>query len=453
MSVPIPSYAGPEAARLITIKDATATAGAQQTAETLAVGGTAGLLVLVVVWLAYELRRRFGPLDRTMLSLRAIADGDTSVVVDADGADDEIGRLAGTVEALRQNAENLVTLRRAQSRRMRRQASLIRAQMTALADTVPPDSRREILAELAEIEAGDAEPSSDEVAEDTGLIARVLERLTTRIGAQQGELQRLVAELREALAAKTAFVALQQELRIARTLQSSMLPASPPATDGVAVVGLMRAAEEVGGDFYDFFRLADGRLAVAIADVSGKGVPAAIFMAVTRTLLRATAALEPEPAQCLARVNAALAEANEQLLFVTMVYGVLDPATGRFAYANAGHNPPALVPAAGGGPPRLLDPLGDLCLGVLPDLDFREAVLLLDPGDRLFLYTDGITEGMRVDGEVFGTDRLADALEAGRGLGVEAHAVAVIRAVDAFEDGASQSDDRTCVIFELGSAG
>jgi len=219
--------------------------------------------------------------------------------------------------------------------------------------------------------------------------------------------------------------------------------------DGVAVAGLMRAAEEVGGDFYDFFRLADGRLAVAIADVSGKGVPAAIFMAVTRTLLRATAALEPEPAQCLARVNAALAEANEQLLFVTMVYGVLDPTTGRFAYANAGHNPPALVPAAGG-KPRLLDPLGDLCLGVLPDLDFRESVLLLEPGDRLFFYTDGITEGMRVDGEVFGTDRLADALEAGRGLGVEGHAAAVIRAVDAFEDGASQSDDRTCVIFELG---
>jgi sigma-B regulation protein RsbU (phosphoserine phosphatase) len=371
------------------------------------------------------------------------------VAVEADGRDDEIGRLAGTVESLRRNAEHLDALRRAQGRRMRRQASLVRAQMTALADTVPPEARGGILAELAEIEATGEALSPDEVAEDTGLIARALERLTTRIGAQQGELQRLVAELREALAAKTALVALSEQLRIARTLQSSMLPTRPPAADGVAVAGVMRAAEEVGGDFYDYFPLADGRLAVAIADVSGKGVPAAIFMAITRTLLRATAALEPEPGRCMARVNAALAEANEQLLFVTMVYGVLDPATGRLTYVNAGHNPPVLMPAAGGGPPLLLAPLGDLCLGVLPDLAFREAELSLAPGDRLFLYTDGLTEGMRADGEAFGTDRLLAALAAGRGLAVEAQAAAAVRAVDAFEAGAVQSDDRTCVILEL----
>lgn len=447
VSVPIPGYAGPEAARLITIKDATATAGAQRTVETAAVAGTAGLLVVVILWLALELRRRFRPLDRTVLSLRAIAAGDTSVAVEADGRDDEIGRLAGTVESLRRNAENLEALRHAQGRRMRRQASLIRAQMTSLADTVPAEARGEILAELAEIEAPGETLSPDEVAEDTGLIARALQRLTTRVGAQQGELQRLVAELREALAAKTALVALGEQLKIARTLQSSMLPSRPPATEGVAVAGLMRAAEQVGGDFYDYFRLPDGKLAVAVADVSGKGVPAAIFMAITRTLLRATAALEPEPARCLARVNKALAEVNEQLLFVTMVYGVLDPATGRLAYANAGHNPPVLLPA-GDAPPLLLKPLGDLCLGVLPDLVFREAELQLNPGDGLFLYTDGITEGMRVGGEEFGTDRLLEALTAGRGLSVEAQAAAAVRAVDDFEAGAEQSDDRTCVVLE-----
>jgi sigma-B regulation protein RsbU (phosphoserine phosphatase) len=185
---------------------------------------------------------------------------------------------------------------------------------------------------------------------------------------------------------------------------------------------------------------------VTIADVSGKGVPAAIFMAVTRTLLRATAALEPEPARCIARVNAALAEANEQLLFVTMVYGVLDPASGRFAYVNAGHNPPVLTPA--GGPPRYLASLGDPCLAIVPDHVFRETSIALGPGDRLFLYTDGITEGMRASGEEFGTDRLLEALAAAQGLAVQAQAAAVVAAVDAFEAGAPQSDDRTCVNSE-----
>jgi len=212
----------------------------------------------------------------------------------------------------------------------------------------------------------------------------------------------------------------------------------------------MIPAREVGGDFYDVIPLGDDRIGVAVADVSGKGVPAAFFMLIARTLLRATASFEPSPAACLTRLNDLLAADNEQMLFVTLFFGVLDRRTGTFTYANGGHNPPYLIRD---GRPEELPPTGDMALAVMEELVFSERHCRLAPGDAVFLFTDGVTEAFDPAGEAFGEPRLTGLL--GRGGGDEATALIdrVIDGVLRFTGDAQQADDITCLAVRLRGAG
>jgi sigma-B regulation protein RsbU (phosphoserine phosphatase) len=447
VTVQIAGYAGPDAARLVALRDMTVEAASQRRLELIGGAGVVLIILAALGWLFSYLRHSFRPLDGAIRSLRAIAAGDTSVGLDP-GGDDEIGRIAGTVEALRQNAMSLEQLRRSKARQRRRQELLIRRQMTTLADTFDDTARGEIMAELAEIESLAASSRGVEGnQEEMGLVATTLEKLTGRVIAQHRSLQELVAELREALAAKTSLVALQQELEIARTIQKAVLPQPPPPHPRFAVFGSMQAAEEIGGDFYDFFQPDADHLAITIADVSGKGVPAAFFMAISRTLLRATAALEHDPGACVGRVNEALALDNPQLMFVTLFYGILDLRTLRLTYVNAGHNPPALHRR--GEDPVFIAPTAGLSLGVMAGHTYREGILDLAPGDRLFLYTDGVTEAMDRARQLFGEDRLLAELTSTASLPVAAQTAAVVAAVKSFEAGAPQSDDITSVNLEI----
>ncbi|HET6467196.1 MAG TPA: SpoIIE family protein phosphatase [Geminicoccaceae bacterium] len=446
-TIRIDGYSGPDVARLVAIQDATGSAEAQRRLEIGGLAAVAALTLLVLAWLYGYLRRSFRPLESAIRSLRAIAAGDTSVSLDAERGRDEIGRIAGTVEALRHNAISLEQLRRSRARQRRRQELLIRRQMTALADTFDDNSRGAIMAELAEIEAMAGRQDPEGSREEMALVATTLEKLTGRVIQQHRALQELVAELREALAAKTSLVALQQELEIARTIQSSVLPPPPPPHSRFAVLGSMQPAEEIGGDFYDFFQPDENHLAIAIADVSGKGVPAAFFMAISRTLLRATAALERDPGSCIARVNDALAADNPELMFVTLFYGVLDLRTHRLTYVNAGHNPPVLQRK--GREPCFVDGTGGISLAVMAGNPYCEGTLDLAPGDRLFLYTDGFTEAMDRDGRPFGEPRLLEEIDATAALPIAEQTAALVGAVKRFEAGARQSDDITCVNLEI----
>ena len=252
-----------------------------------------------------------------------------------------------------------------------------------------------------------------------------------------------LALVREALSNRDRLVALGRELDVARDMQASVLPQSFPATDRYQTHGLMVPAKEVGGDFYDFFALGEDRLGVAIGDVSGKGIPAALFMMACRTLLRSRALEGGTPHQCLDYVNGLLSEDNENCMFVTLFYGVLDAASGVFDYCNGGHNPPRVV--HGDGQVVSLPTTRDVALGVLPGHEFKHDTLQLQAGDTLFLYTDGVTEAEGPGSEEFGEKRL-DALLAGIDqAGCEEVSSLVLDHVREFAGENPQSDDITCV--------
>ncbi len=226
-----------------------------------------------------------------------------------------------------------------------------------------------------------------------------------------------VRHLRTAAADRDRLVALERDLKIASSIQRSFLPTDPPADDGRSCFALHAAmipAQEVGGDFYDHFWLDEGRLGVVIGDVSGKGVPAALLMAVTRTLLRACVPRGDDPGACLEEVNRLLLRDTSADRFVTLFYAVLDAHRGELRYANAGHNPPLLLRAAGTVEPL---PGSGLVVGIVPKTTYETRTVRIEPGDRLFLYTDGIPEAMDAHRKQFSAERMETVLRDSGGTG------------------------------------
>ncbi|MDR0898364.1 MAG: serine/threonine-protein phosphatase [Oscillospiraceae bacterium] len=214
--------------------------------------------------------------------------------------------------------------------------------------------------------------------------------------------------------------------------------------------GLVEPAREVGGDYYDVFPLDDGRAAVVIADVSGKGVVAAEFMGIARSIIRDSAQRHPTPADAFTDANARMCAINEGGLFVTAFMGFLAPMTGQFQYANAGHNYP-LLRRAGGAYDWLKPPRADFVLAGITGKAYTPYEMTLAPGDALFLYTDGATEAMNPRGEFYGNDRLRAVLDrcAAEGLSPFGLREAVREDIARFTDGADQSDDLTLLAVEI----
>ena len=197
---------------------------------------------------------------------------------------------------------------------------------------------------------------------------------------------------------------MEQELLLARQIQRTFLPHSLPELPGWSLDVRWRTAREVGGDFYDIFDLPDGRLGLVMADVADKGMPAALFMVLTRTLVRATVQSATSPAEVLRRVNDALVPDAQQGMFITLVYAVLDLKTGELEYANAGHNPPLLLRNRSLSVEQLEK--SGMALGVLDGSQMEERQVQLEPGDYLVFYTDGVTEAFSPEGEMYGEERL-----------------------------------------------
>ena len=254
---------------------------------------------------------------------------------------------------------------------------------------------------------------------------------------------RHMAEWKDALAARDKLVALQNELDVATKMQQSILPTTFPKGPDYRIHGSMEAARSVGGDFFDVMNLEGGRIGLAIADVSDKGVPAALFMMSSRTLLKGSAIGVHDPGQVLFEVNNLLNEDNESAMFVTTFYAVFNPRDGAFAYANGGHNPPLLVRADGSS--ELLPLTGGVALGLMPDLEYDQASITLEPGDTMVMYTDGVTEAMNAQEEEFGVERLQETFAGGPPQDCQAANDAVFEAVRAFAGDTPQSDDITCL--------
>ena len=233
---------------------------------------------------------------------------------------------------------------------------------------------------------------------------------------------------------------IENELHIARGIQMAMLPKTfPPFPERseIDMYASLQPAKEVGGDLYDFF-IRDEKLFFCIGDVSGKGVPASLVMAVTRSLFRTLSSHESSPQRIVTRLNDALADMNESNMFVTFYLGILDLSNGHLRYCNAGHNAPQLVTPE---PAKPLPVIPNLPLGVMPGVDYIEQKARLRNGEGIFLYTDGLTEAEDLTHALFGEERLQACLDAS--LGAQKQAAAIIESIGRHVGDAEQSDDLT----------
>jgi sigma-B regulation protein RsbU (phosphoserine phosphatase) len=242
---------------------------------------------------------------------------------------------------------------------------------------------------------------------------------------------------------------MERELEVAREIQSSFLPEALPVESGWSVGSFWRAARQVGGDFFDFFRFAsdqDGRRwGIVVADVADKGVPAALYMALSRTLIRTVGLSRVDPSSTLARVNDLLLSDSRSDLFVTVIYGVWEPEENHLVYANGGHNPPLCL-RADGTVEILTD--NDIVLGVLPAVPMSNRNVEIEPGDVVILYTDGVPDAINATEEEFGLDRLIQVANTNRHRSAPEIVDAIRRSVTRFVGGTPQFDDLTLVVLK-----
>ena len=254
-----------------------------------------------------------------------------------------------------------------------------------------------------------------------------------------------IEKWQEATRARDQLVALENELDVASRIQQSVLPSKFLGSDDYTIFGTMQPARNVGGDFFDLISLPDGRIGLLIADVSGKGVPAALFMMSSRILLKSAARRDVSTSQVLAEVNNVLSEDNEACMFVTMLYAVYDPNSGELQYTDGGHDPPVIVRADGHA--GRLPVTEGLALGVISQFEYQQQSYRLSSGDTVILYTDGVTDAMNSEDEILGLDRLLAAFKANPPASAEEAGKRVLALVNDFAGDVPQFDDTTCLIL------
>ena len=254
-------------------------------------------------------------------------------------------------------------------------------------------------------------------------------------------------EWRAALASRDKLVAIQNELDVATKIQQSILPDTFPHVDGCEVYGCMQAARNVGGDFFDVIRLDRGCIGLAVADVSDKGVPAALFMMSSRTLLKGAAVGLGKPGAVLEEVNDLLHETNDASMFVTVFYGVYDPSAKVLTFSNGGHNPPLLVHADGASEELALT--GGIALGAMPGCEYGQTSIQLSPGDLVVFFTDGVTEAINTAEEEFGLEAVKGLFADGTTVSAREAAEMILKAVQDFAGEAPQFDDLTCMTLRV----
>lgn len=298
---------------------------------------------------------------------------------------------------------------------------------------------RRLASAAAEISRGslDTDLPAPESRDEVGELISSFENMRT-------SLKEYIANLRETTAAKER---MESELKIGRTIQMSFLPqVFPPFPDRKEfdLFAKLEPAREVGGDLYGFSLVDDNTLFFSIGDVSGKGVPAALFMAVTKTVMNAVIVPGIDPAAILSRVNTELCRDNEEMMFCTMMCGLLNLQTGECLYSNAGHNPPLVIRASGAGrSAEWLELPAGMLMGINDAVVYRTKKITLEPGDMLLLYTDGVTEAMDETEKLYSEERLFSAVGSSGSDSPEELIAGVLKSVQDFAGGAPQADDIT----------
>ncbi|HTS63566.1 MAG TPA: PP2C family protein-serine/threonine phosphatase [Candidatus Acidoferrales bacterium] len=263
-------------------------------------------------------------------------------------------------------------------------------------------------------------------------LAQEVARLTTAIGREMAQRERL-----------------NRELEIAREVQEHLFPQRLPPAPGLDYCGQCRPAREVGGDYYDFLELPGDRLGIAIGDVSGKGVGAALLMSSLEASLRALAPVVDDPADLMGRVNSLVYQASEPNRYATLFYAEYHPTTRHLTYVNAGHNPPVVLRKRGGTCQVLRLETGGSVIGLLPQ-PYQRGVFSHEAGDLVVLFTDGVSESMNVRDEEWGEERLIELAKACHGLPAQEGMKRILAAAQAFAGSAPQHDDMTLVVLRVG---
>lgn len=252
-----------------------------------------------------------------------------------------------------------------------------------------------------------------------------------------------ISSIRHWLAEHDKLVSIENDLTVSREIQQAILPKDfSPFPDGssIDIYATMDAAKEVGGDFYDFFQIDNQRLGFVIGDVSGKGISAALFMAISRTLIRATALKGGSVSDCIEHVNNLLCKESASCMFVTAFYGILNIQSGNIDYVNAGHNAPYKLSSDNVQEVELTD---GLALGVMEDYNYQSKKITLNKDEQILLYTDGVTEAVNLDEIAYGTEKFENFLHQNRKLPVKVIIEKSINEVKEFVSEAPQSDDIT----------
>lgn len=271
-----------------------------------------------------------------------------------------------------------------------------------------------------------------------------LETLAGSFNKMADDLQEYMVELQRTTAEKTRLI---KELEIAKGIQRSFLPEKEPDISGIDIAASNVAATEVGGDFYDFIPIAKDQWGLTIADVAGKGVPAALFMALSRTLVRASTTGNPNVSESIEKANELICADAKTGMFVTLFYAILDAKKKRLRYVNAGHNPPLLLKQQKGN--TVLLKAKGIALGVIENIELEEEEIQLEKGDLITLFTDGVTEAINQKEEQFGQQRLLTLIEENRGLSACEIISKIEAEVTAFSGGQPQFDDITLMIIKI----
>ena len=275
--------------------------------------------------------------------------------------------------------------------------------------------------------------------DEIGALAASVDGMEERITSYVGDITRITAEKER----------ISTELSLAKNIQAAMLPSIfPPFPERSEfdIYASMDPAKEVGGDFYDFFLIDDDHLCMVMADVSGKGIPAALFMMASKIIIKSHALSGKSPAEVLAAANSTICANNEENMFVTVWIGILEISTGRLTAANAGHEDPVLM--NGSGRFEIFKDKHGFVIGGMDGLKYRDYEIMLQKGAKLFLYTDGVPEATRADNELFGMERTVEALNTDPGASPEGILRNVRAAVDGFVGDAEQFDDITMLLME-----
>ena len=437
--------------RIIFAKDISSLIASQEAISRPSAIIISSLIFLFLVGLYLYMSRAFAPLSESVNVLDALSKGDLQAQTEEINTDNEVGQISGAINVFRDNLLALNRHRRLRERQQARQKRFIIKEMTNLSDTLDGDEREEIIQQLEKIRT--IVHDDPEVADQQQKILqnnKKLEDQDTKSGPDSLAMmaiafQHMSGRVMDAMHTKEELSSIQKELDIATRVQQSLVPENLDISKQFNAAGFMTPAKEVGGDFYDMFRLDEHRIGVAIADVSGKGVPAALFMVMARTLLRSKVFHIKSPATVLEHMNDYLVQNNNEHLFVTLFYGILDEEHGTLTYSTGGHNPPIVSDKNG---TRVLEQTEGAVLALIDDIDFKEKCVTLENSSRIVFMTDGVPESFNKNGEAYGDDRTLETIDKLNPEQTPQEDIKqLIDSVESFVEEAPQFDDITCVIL------